>query len=217
MNLSESRVKGFTLLEAMIVLVVVGVISALFVPVMGGAFAEHQLDAQEVALVRSLEAARTIAITTDTPITVCAIDRNNRCSNGSVHSWVVFRDCNNNREIDDRKTSTSFCDDIVYSRDEISDAHFVVTSTDDEKIVPHWFRFGPNGVPLNISSCDTIEFILNRGNLPMRRVIVNELGGIYSTSKNGDTVTQRLRTCGKSRIFSISKHASGPISLRATS
>ena len=93
---------GFTLLEALVVLAVLGVLVSLGVPTITSLHAKHQLQAQAEGLLDSLVLARSEALRRQQPVTVCArLDA--QCDSGAnwQQGWWVFVDTNHNARRDD--------------------------------------------------------------------------------------------------------------------
>jgi type IV fimbrial biogenesis protein FimT len=99
------RAKGFTLLEALVVLAVLGVLVALAVPALSGMQARHQLQAQAEGLLDSLVLARSEALRRQQRITLCPRTLDNTCDATAPwqNGWLVFVDANHNaqREVDE--------------------------------------------------------------------------------------------------------------------
>lgn len=95
--------KGFTLLEAMVVLLLLGILVALAAPAMSDLQARHRLHAQAGAWLDSLVLARTEALRRQQRVTLCSrgadtstCDRASEWQNG----WLVFADDNGNAAFD---------------------------------------------------------------------------------------------------------------------
>jgi type IV fimbrial biogenesis protein FimT len=100
-----NRARGFTLLEALGVLAVVGVLVALAAPALSGMRARHQLQAQAEGLLDSLVLARSEALRRQQRVTLCPRTRDNFCDASAPwqNGWLVFVDPNDNaqREADE--------------------------------------------------------------------------------------------------------------------
>ena len=98
-------VRGFTLLEALVVLALVGVLVALAAPSVSGMRALHQLQAQAEGLLDSLVLARSEALRRQQRVTLCPRTRDNACDPSAAwqNGWLVFVDANDNaqREADE--------------------------------------------------------------------------------------------------------------------
>jgi len=96
------RPVGFTLLEALVVLAVLGVLLGLAVPSLTKLYAKHQLQEQAQALLRSLHLARSEALRRQQPVTVCA-RAGEQCDTQPnwQQGWWVFVDANHNARRDE--------------------------------------------------------------------------------------------------------------------
>jgi type IV fimbrial biogenesis protein FimT len=94
------RAGGFTLLEALVVLAVVGVLVALAAPSVSGMRARHQLQAQAEGLLDSLVLARSEALRRQQRVTLCPRTRENACDATAPwqNGWLVFVDGNDNAQ-----------------------------------------------------------------------------------------------------------------------
>ncbi|HXO99964.1 MAG TPA: GspH/FimT family pseudopilin [Luteibacter sp.] len=75
-----SRRRGFTWLELLVVLAIVGLTASLALPSLGTAIARRHLDASTEALLNALGQARTAAVRRDHATTVCASTNGHTCS-----------------------------------------------------------------------------------------------------------------------------------------
>ncbi len=91
------RVSGFTLLEALVVLAVVGVLVAIAAPALSGMRARHQLQAHAEGLLDSLVLARSEALRRQQRVTLCAQAPLQSCDPQGQwqQGWLVFVDANN--------------------------------------------------------------------------------------------------------------------------
>lgn len=159
---------GFTLLEALVVLAVLGVLLGLAVPTLKNLQAKHQLQAQAEVLLGSLLLARSEAIRRQQPITLCPhadqmCDLNAPWQKG----WLVFVDANHNARRDEGET-------LLEVREPLPAKVFVgVTST-----VKGYFSYGPEARSMATSGAfmaGTWRFC--RDDLPQGwQVVSNALG-----------------------------------------
>jgi type IV fimbrial biogenesis protein FimT len=101
----SDRDGGFTLLEALVVLALIGVLAALAAPSVTGMRDRHQLQAQAEGLLSSLVLARSEALRRQQRVTLCPRTRDNACDASAAwqNGWLVFVDANDNaqREADE--------------------------------------------------------------------------------------------------------------------
>ena len=101
--LSGLRPEGFTLLEALVVLLLLGILVALAAPAMSDLQARHRLHAQAGAWLDSLVLARTEALRRQQRVTLCSRGANtSTCDRASdwQNGWLVFADDNGNAVLD---------------------------------------------------------------------------------------------------------------------
>jgi type IV fimbrial biogenesis protein FimT len=108
------RTKGFTLLELMITIAVVGVMFGLLAPNMRDFLRNGRLTAAANDLLRGSQQARSEAIKLQQGnIVMCAsnnpeaADAATQCSYGQFSGWIVFADANNNGQHDAAETVIS--------------------------------------------------------------------------------------------------------------
>lgn len=95
---SKPKPQGFTLLEALVVMALLGVLVSLAAPSMTGLRARHQLQGQGVAFFDSLVLARSEALRRQQRVSVCAQGIDSRCDalGRWQQGWLVFVDANHN-------------------------------------------------------------------------------------------------------------------------
>ncbi len=94
----RGRAGGFTLLEALVVLALLGILVAMAAPAMTDLRVRHQLQAQAEGLLDSLVLARSEALRRQQRVSLCARATDVSCdAHGQWHQgWLVFVDTNNN-------------------------------------------------------------------------------------------------------------------------
>jgi type IV fimbrial biogenesis protein FimT len=96
------KAAGFTLLEALVVMALLGVMVSLAAPAMSALRQQHQLQAQAEGLLDSLVLARSEALRRQVPVALCARATDSTCDASGVwqQGWLVFADANNNAQRD---------------------------------------------------------------------------------------------------------------------
>lgn len=101
-NKTRARMAGWTLLEALVVMAVLGLLVSLGAPALSGLRQQHQLQAQAEALLDSLLLARSEALRRQQRVTLCVRASDGLCdANASwQQGWRVFVDSNGNAQRD---------------------------------------------------------------------------------------------------------------------
>jgi type IV fimbrial biogenesis protein FimT len=96
------RQHGFTLLEALVAMALLGILVSLAAPAMSGLRTRQQLQGQGEAFLNSLVLARSEALRRQQRVSVCAQGLEAQCDNlGRWHQgWLVFADTNHNGKRD---------------------------------------------------------------------------------------------------------------------
>ena len=96
------QVAGFTLIEALVVMALLGLLLSLGAPAMTALRQQHQLQAQAEALWSSLALARSEALRRQQRVTLCARASDSACdARGDwQQGWLVFADVNDNAQYD---------------------------------------------------------------------------------------------------------------------
>jgi type IV fimbrial biogenesis protein FimT len=126
---------GFTLLETLVVLALLGVLVGLAVPTVKAVSDRHQLQAQAEGLFSSLVLARSEALRRQHTVTLCP-RAGQSCDASSTwqQGWLVFVDANRNGRRDEGET-------LIEAREAMPPAVLIgVTST-----VKAYFSYGPEG------------------------------------------------------------------------
>jgi type IV fimbrial biogenesis protein FimT len=90
--------QGFTLLEALVVLALLGILVAMAAPAVSGLSARHQVQAQAEGFLSSLVLARSEALRRQQRVSLCAQAVNQTCDASArwQQGWLVFVDANDN-------------------------------------------------------------------------------------------------------------------------
>jgi type IV fimbrial biogenesis protein FimT len=90
----HTRIHGFTLIEAMIVLAIVSILFGIAVPQFDGLLARNRAAAVHNGLLATFAHARSTAVTLRTNTVVCASADGRRCRGDGIweHGWISFID-----------------------------------------------------------------------------------------------------------------------------
>ena len=96
------RAEGFTLLEALVVMALLGLMVSLAAPAMTALRQQHQLQAQAEGFFNSLVLARSEALRRQHRVTLCARATDSACDATGTwqQGWLVFVDANDNAQLD---------------------------------------------------------------------------------------------------------------------
>lgn len=103
------RQTGFTLIELMTVVVILGIILAFAMPAMNDLVQRNRMVSQTNDLITDLKLTRTTALTTGMPATICASADGEDCGGNWNDGWIVFYDCDGDGVLDD---GTNVCPNI---------------------------------------------------------------------------------------------------------
>ena len=95
---AKAKPRGFTLLEALVTMALLGILLSLAAPAMTGLMARHQLQGQGEAFFDSLVLARSEALRRQLRVSVCAQASESQCDalGRWQQGWLVFVDTNHN-------------------------------------------------------------------------------------------------------------------------
>ncbi len=96
------RAVGFTLLEVLVVMALLGLMVSLAAPAMSALRQQHQLQAQAEGLLGSLVLARSEAMRRQQRVTMCARASDSACDASGTwqQGWLVFADANGNAQLE---------------------------------------------------------------------------------------------------------------------
>ena len=96
--------EGFTLIELMIVVIVLGSILSVGTPLLRGAVQKNELRAQSLRFLGAINLARSEAVMRNTPVSICpssmAISGRPECTGNYADGWIVFANADRDRVVD---------------------------------------------------------------------------------------------------------------------
>ena len=96
----EKVIRGFTLLELMVVVVIVILLAAVAMPNFESSFRFNRVNTVTNTLIASLSLARSEAIRSHHPMGVCGSTDGQACGGSWSTGWIVWRDSNGNGAVD---------------------------------------------------------------------------------------------------------------------
>jgi type IV fimbrial biogenesis protein FimT len=142
----KAKSRGLTLVELLVVMVVIGILSALVGPSFVGLLARRAVQAAASDIASDLRVARSEATKRSTSVTVCRSTDHATCAGaGSWHTgWVVFVDRDGDGLMDAG-------DDILRVHQELSSIRSMGNAAPDLATTRATLTFRPNGLVLGVS------------------------------------------------------------------
>jgi type IV fimbrial biogenesis protein FimT len=154
MNKHKHKYSGFTLIELMITLAVVGILLAIGMPSLKTFMQGNQLIASTNELISALHVARSEAIKLNSRVSVCESSNGTSCSaTGSwKNGWIVFVDFDGNLVNNGLPCAAINTDCLLRVHDAINDPLLSVSGIDDTTKNPiQSFTFTARGMPKDVS------------------------------------------------------------------
>ncbi len=180
---SRARGRGFTLLELMMTLTVVGILVGIGVPSMRTMVLNNRLTSLGNDMLASLQHARTEAIKRQSNVVLCAVAdstvANPICTNGAATGWIVFQDTNGNWQAD--------ANEPIIERHPAIDP-LIMVRADGQAVV----AFASTG------------FALPAGlQVPMRNIVLCDSRGVIASGSTSSARAVLISATGRARVAAL--------------
>ena len=140
--LVQNTVKGFTLLELLVVVAISGILLGVGLPAMGALIERNQFKAEVSAVHRAVALSRSIAVYRGEAVSLCPLTGSNACGNDWTDRLTIFVDSNQNSALDPDETTI-----IIVSALENPETRLERNHSRDSAIMfrPNGSAFGYNG------------------------------------------------------------------------
>jgi type IV fimbrial biogenesis protein FimT len=190
------KYSGFTLIELMITLAVVGILLMVGVPSLKTFLQSNQLVAASNELISALHVARSEALKLNSRVSICESSDGKSCSNtGSwKNGWIVFVDANGDLAGTGAPCAAPNTDCLLRIHDGFTDNQLTVAGVDANAAAINSFTFSSRGLPkavngssqsgvFSVCSLDTV------GNTIGSRAVVLSLSGRVRISDNAAVIS----------------------------
>jgi type IV fimbrial biogenesis protein FimT len=101
--LTQDTVRGFTLLELLVVVGISGILLGVGLPAMGALIERNQFKAEVSAVHRAVELSRSMAVYRGEAISLCPLDNLGNCSDQWSNSLSIFADTDRSGSLDENE------------------------------------------------------------------------------------------------------------------
>ena len=185
------KYSGFTLIELMITLIIVGILLGIGVPSLKSFMQSNQLIAATNELISALHVARSEAIKSNSRVTICSSNNGTTCSgnNDWTDGWVVFVDANGDLAGTGAVCTAPNTDCLLRVHDGFIDNQLTVSGEDANSADITSFTFTSRGMPKATtgaaqSGTFSICSLDDGGNTIGSRAVVLSLSGRVRVSDN---------------------------------
>jgi type IV fimbrial biogenesis protein FimT/type IV fimbrial biogenesis protein FimU len=172
-NYKKNKARGFTLLELMVGIVIVGILIGVGLPSLNDFMTRSRVDAQITEIHRVVMTARNAAINTGQWVTVCPL-ASNACGTNWQGQISVFTNTNNT-PVDAVAFNAADTEILLKTKDAASAGDTIVFNQGNSLIFSPTGRLASAG-PARLSFCPADDANLSRG------VEVSLTGRVYTTS-----------------------------------
>ncbi|MEM7303996.1 MAG: GspH/FimT family pseudopilin [Pseudomonadota bacterium] len=169
--------KGFTIIELMIALALVGVFITMGVPAFSGLMERNQLTTGINTFVSSLSIARSEAIKRNQRVSLCASNDGEQCADtGYENGWIVYVDSNQSDSLDDD-------DEIIWVNSNLS-TNFTLRAT---SALSNQITYMPTG-RIGASTEGNVKLCKDNDISKARMLIMIRTGRVQLANHNDDGV-----------------------------
>jgi type IV fimbrial biogenesis protein FimT len=178
----RNRNTGFTMFELIVVISIVGILTAVGTPTFKYVTASNRISGEVNALLGDMQYARSQAIKTGQPVTICTSTDGTSCAATTINTWqvgwIIFVDANANHTFDNANDTPLRRQPAFTGNDQ-----FVATDANYSYATYNRMGYAPTGAPgvINIQLHDSTG-----NNQWTRCLAVNTMGSVL-TEKYGDT------------------------------
>lgn len=180
------KVSGFTLLELMIVLSIVGILLTVGIPAIGDLVKRNRMVSATNELVSALAIIRSEAIKLNQKVTICKSSNGSSC-NAALDwedGWIIFSDSNGDRVING-------ADRLLRIVDNFNDTKLAIRAKDSANLSINDLTFTSRGLPkkangeLRSGTFSVCIFDNSNNLLDSRAVILSPSGRVRSSESSG--------------------------------
>jgi type IV fimbrial biogenesis protein FimT len=185
----RNRNAGFTMFELIVVISIVGILTAVGTPTFRYVTASNRMSGEVNSLLGDMQFARSQAIKQGLPVTICTSSNGTQCAGATINTWqvgwIVFVDSNGNQSVDNGETTLR-----VQPAFTGTDG-FVATTAGFASATFNRMGYAPTGSPNVIN----VQLHDSSGNAQWTRCLaINSVGSVvterYGDRKFGSTTTQ---------------------------
>jgi type IV fimbrial biogenesis protein FimT len=189
------KAAGFTLVEIMITLIIVGILLVVGVPSLQSFLQNNRLIASTNALVSAFHVARSEAIKNNSRVSICESDDGESCSEtGSWRDgWIVFVDSNGDLANTGAPCAAPNTDCLLRIHDGYDDQQLSITGADADGAAVSSFTFTSRGLP-KLASGEAASGVFSvcmydgSNNVTWARAVILNLSGRVRVSDNAAVI-----------------------------
>lgn len=185
------KYSGFTLIELMITLFIVGVLLAVGVPSLKTFMQGNQLVASTNELISALHIARSEAIKLNSRVSICESSDGKTCDNSGSwkDGWIVFVDANGDLANTGAPCAAMNTDCLLRIHDGFTDNQLTVAGVDANAAAINSFTFTSRGLPKAVNGASqsgvfSLCSLDSSGNTIGSRAVILSLSGRVRVSDN---------------------------------